>query len=75
MTAQEVGVYGAGQTVTGGYVQAATGISFAYILRNGQVASVINGLGSLALGGAQGMIPCKPVTLIPGDILRCLTHA
>lgn len=74
VTAQEVGVYGAGMTVTGGYLQAGTGIAHAYLLRNGQIASVITGLGSLALGAGQ-VQPCKPLTLIPGDVLRVWTEA
>ena len=66
VTAQEIGVYGAGQTVQGGFIQSATGLAFGYVLRNGQVASAINGLGSLALGGAPaGIVSCKPVTFDP----------
>jgi len=75
VTAQSVGTYGEGQTIRGAYIQSATGICYAYILRNGTVASVIQSLGSLAIGGGKGVEALKPITLQAGDVLRVLTMA
>lgn len=75
VTAQSIGTYAEGQTVQGAYIQAATGISYAYILRNGRVLSVVQSLGSLAIGGGKGVEAMNPVTLQAGDILRVLVHA
>lgn len=75
VTAQQIGTYGAGQTVQKAYIQSATGIAYAYILRNGKVMSVIQSLGSLAYGSSNGAQPVKPIQLIPGDVLRVLTFA
>lgn len=75
VTAQQIGTYGDGQLVHSAFIQSATGIAYAYILRNGRVISTINSLGTLAYGGAYGPRPCTPVTLTPGDILRVLTYA
>lgn len=75
VTSQSIGTYAAGQTVTGGFIQVDTGISYAYILRNGRVLSVIHSLSSKSLGGGKGAMPCKAFTLIPADVLRVLTHA
>lgn len=75
VTSQSIGTYAAGQTVTGGFIQAATGVAFAYILRNGRVLSVIHSLSSKALGGGKGSMPCKSFRIIPADVLRVLTYA
>jgi len=75
VTSQSIGTYGEGQTVRGAYLQSATGICYAYLLRNGTVASVIQSLGSLAIGGGKGVEALKPITLQAGDVLRVLTQA
>jgi len=73
VTAQQIGTYGDGQVLHSAFIQSATGIAYAYVLRNGRVISTINSLGTLKYGGAYGPRPCTPVTLTPGDILRVLT--
>lgn len=75
VTSQSIGTYAAGQTVTGGFIQVATGVAYAYILRNGRVLSVIHSLSSKSLGGGKGAMPCKSFTIIPADVLRVLTYA
>lgn len=75
VTAQQIGTYGSGQLVSKAYIQSATGIAYAYILRNGKVMSVIQSIGSLSYGASNGAQPIRPISLIPGDVLRVLTYA
>jgi len=77
VTQQSIGRYADGWTLTHGAVYAATGICYAYILRNGQNICNIQSLGSNALGAMQYGI-CKlsnPVKIIPGDQLIVRTEA
>lgn len=75
ITNQSIGTYATGQTVTGGFVQCATNIVYAYVLRNGRVLSVIHSMSSKSLGKSKGAMPCKPFQIIPADVLRVLTYA
>ena len=70
VTAQNVGDYAPGKTVTAAIVTAKTFIGFAYIIRQGLVAAVLP-IGSRTAGGsgnASGALPLNiPLTLQPGD--------
>jgi hypothetical protein len=75
VTSQSIGRYCDGWTLTHGAVWAATGICYAYVLRNGQNIGNIQSLGSNALGAMQHGI-CKlsnGIKIVPGDqlIVRC----
>jgi len=72
-TAQDVGTFQPGSTVTSMELFAPNGISYAYILRQG----VILAWGSVNVAGVSNQeIPLsKPVTLRPGDQVRCLPLA
>jgi len=70
VTAQNVGDYAPGKTLTAAIVTAKTFIGFAYIIRQGLVAAVLP-IGSRTAGGsgnASGDLPLNsPLTLQPGD--------
>ena len=70
VTAQNVGDYAPGKTVTAAIVTAKTFIGYAYIIRQGLVAAVLP-IGSRTAGGsgnASGDLPLNtPLTLQPGD--------
>ena len=72
VSAQEIGDYGLGQTVTSGLVTADNGIAYAYILRQGLVAALIPvGI----MGSAFQNSPlCAPFTLQAGDIVRVMSN-
>lgn len=72
VTASNIGDYAPGKTITGGYVQGHNGISYAYVLRQGLVEGIVPVC-------MKGLTPanwplCRPITLQPGDILRCMTN-
>lgn len=71
VTAQDVGTYKPGATVTSLEVFGVNGISYCYILRQG----VILAWGSVNVAGVnnQELMLCAPVTLRPGDTVRVLT--
>lgn len=70
VTAQDIGDYKPGATVTGGFVSADNSISYAYILRQGVVAAL---LPVASPGVSSGVMPlCRPFTLQPGDKVRAL---
>jgi len=73
VTAQDVGTYRPGSTITSIEVFGVNNISYCYVLRNG----VILAWGSVNVGGVnnQEMALCSPVQLIPGDDIRVLTLA
>tara|TARA_R110000823_G_scaffold245364_1_gene369424 strand:- start:262 stop:906 length:645 start_codon:yes stop_codon:yes gene_type:complete len=73
VTAQDVGTYKPGATITSLEIFGVNGISYCYVLRNG----VILTWGSVNVGGVnnQEMALCRPVQLIPGDDIRVLTLA
>lgn len=70
VTAQDVGTYKPGATVTSLEIFAPNGISYAYILRQG----VILAWGSVNVTGVNNneLALCAPVTLRPGDTVRVL---
>lgn len=73
VTAQEVGTYKPGATITAIEVFGVNNISYCYVLRNGLILS----WGSVNVGGVNNseMLLCQPVQLIPGDDIRVLTLA
>ena len=72
VSAQNVGDYAPGQTVTSGLVCAPNGIAYAHILRQGLVAALIPvGI----MGSAFQNSPlCAPFTLQAGDIVRVMSN-
>ena len=72
VSAQNVGDYAPGKTVTSGLVCASNGVSYAYILRQGLVAALIPvGI----MGSAFQNSPlCAPFTLQAGDIVRVMSN-
>lgn len=72
VSAQQIGDYGLGKTVTSGLVTADNGIAYAYILRQGLVAALIPvGVKGVAY---QASDLCAPFTLQAGDILRVMNN-
>lgn len=71
VTAQDIGDYMPGARIVSGLVTALNGISYAYILRQGLILATI----PVCVNGVASSTPalCKPVTLMPGDVLRVLT--
>jgi hypothetical protein len=71
VTAQNIGDFAPGQTVTSGIVTAGSNISYAYILRKGLILSLV----PFAVKGVACGTPnlSRPVTLVPGDQLRVFT--
>jgi len=71
VSSQNIGDYAPGKVVTHGLVTADNSISYAYILRQGLVYSVI----PVGVKGVTSTTPalCKPVQLQAGDKLRVLT--
>ena len=71
VTAQNIGDFANGQTVTSGLVTAGANISYAYILRKGLILSLI----PFAVKGVACGTPSlsRPVTLMAGDQLRVFT--
>lgn len=70
-TAQDIGTYMPGATITSLELFAPNGFSYAYILRQGVILS----WASVNTGGVNNseMPLCAPVTLRPGDQVRALT--
>jgi hypothetical protein len=70
VTAQNVGDYALGKTVTSALVEGPNGISYAYILRQGLVATIL----PVGVKGAawQATSLCAPFRLQAGDIVRCM---
>lgn len=71
VTAQNIGDFANGQTVTSGLVTAGANISYAYILRKGLILSLV----PFAVKGVACGTPdlARPVTLMAGDQLRVFT--
>ena len=71
VTAQDIGDYMPNATIVSGLVTALNGISYAYILRQGLILAII----PVCVNGVASQTPalCRPVTLMPGDVLRVLT--
>ena len=72
VTAQNVGDYAPGKTITKASIQADHDISYAYILRQGLIATILP-VSVKGVSGAAALPLCAPFTLQPGDIVRCLT--
>lgn len=77
VTAQSLGTFSEGATLTHLKVTAATGIAYAGVLRNGQYIAVCQSLGSNALGGQTQLLPIlpAPVALVAGDQIIVRTEA
>ncbi len=77
VTSQSLGTFAEGQTVTHLTITAATGVSYAGILRNGQFIAVCQSMGSESLGGMPQVAPLMPsgVTLVAGDQIIVRTEA
>lgn len=73
VTAQDVGTYKPGSTITSIEVFGVNNISYCYVLRQG----VILAWGSVNVAGVnnQELSLCAPVNLRPGDTIRVLTLA
>jgi len=71
VTASNVGDYAPGKVITSGYIQADHDISYAYILRQGLIATILP-VGVKGLAGSAPLPLCQPFQLQPGDIVRCL---
>ena len=72
VSAQNIGDYAQGKTVTSGLVTCDNGVAYAYILRQGLVAAIIPvGLKGVAFEASQ---LCAPFTLQAGDKLRVMNN-
>ena len=71
-TSQNIGDFGEGRTITHGLVQFLNGFQYAYILRQGVIASVI----PCCVNGASTATPplWAPITLQAGDLLRVMNQ-
>ena len=69
VTSQSLGTFKDGATLTHMMVNAATGIGYCGVLRNGQIIGICQSIGSLALGGQPQMQPIQPapIQLVAGD--------
>jgi len=72
VSAQNIGDYGMGKTITSGLVTCDAGVAYAYILRQGLVAAIV----PVACKGISSPTPalCAPFTLQAGDKLRCMNN-
>ena len=77
VTAQSLGTYMEGATLTHLKVNSASGICYAGVLRNGQYIAVCQSLGTNALGGQPELAPVlpSPVALVAGDQIIVRTQA
>jgi len=73
VTAQDIGTYKPGVTIVSGEITAPNSVSYAYILRNGVVLSVM--IPNKAGVSNREAVLSTPVTLRPGDQLRVLVSA
>lgn len=71
VSASNVGDYAPGKVVVAGFIQADHDISYAYILRQGLIATILP-VGVKGLAGSAPLPLCAPFQLQPGDIVRCL---
>lgn len=77
ITAQSLGTFSEGATLTHLKVNAASGICYAGVLRNGQYIAICQSMGSNALGGQPELAPVlpSPVSLVAGDQIIVRTEA
>ena len=71
VTASNIGDYAPGKVVVSAYIQADHNISYAFILRQGLIATILP-VGVKGLAGSAPLPLCAPFQLQPGDIVRCL---
>jgi hypothetical protein len=74
VSASNVGDYAPGKVVTHAYIQADHNVSYAYILRQGLIATILP-IGVKGLAGSAPLPLCAPFQLQPGDIVRVLVLA
>jgi len=69
VTAQSLGTFAEGATLTHLKVGAVSGIAYCGVLRNGKFIAVAQSMGSNALGGSPQLAPIlpSPVVLVAGD--------
>lgn len=72
VSAQNVGDYAPGQTVTSALVTSDNGIAYCYLLRQGLVAAII----PVGIKGVTAFTPalCAPIRLQAGDKVRCMNN-
>jgi hypothetical protein len=72
VSAQNIGDYAPGKTITSGLVTCDNGVAYAYILRQGLVAAIV----PVAVKGVSAFTPalCAPFTLQAGDKLRAMNN-
>jgi hypothetical protein len=77
VTAQSLGTFVEGATLTHLKVSAASGIAYCGVLRNGQYIGVVQSLGSNSLGGQTNLLPILPgpIALVAGDQIIIRTEA
>jgi hypothetical protein len=77
VTAQSLGTFVEGATLTHLKVSAASGIAYCGVLRNGQYIGVCQSLGSNSLGGQTNLLPILPgpIALVAGDQIIIRTEA
>jgi len=77
VTAQSLGTYMEGATLTHLKVSSTSGLSYCGVLRNGQYIAVCQSMGSNALGGQPelALIQPGPVQLVAGDQIIIRTEA
>ena len=77
VTAQSLGTFAEGATLTHLKVGAVSGISYCGVLRNGQFIAVCQSMGSNGLGGSPQLAPIlpSPVVLVAGDQIIIRTEA
>jgi hypothetical protein len=77
ITAQSLGTFAEGATLTHLKVGAVSGVAYCGVLRNGQYIAVCQSMGSNALGGAPELAPVlpAPVALVAGDQIIIRTEA
>jgi hypothetical protein len=75
VTAQSIGDYAPGSTITSAIVSSKTHIAWAYIVRQGLVATLIPVLSRTGQSGPGSLPLCIPFTLQPGDKVLVYTEA
>ena len=73
VSAQNVGDYAPGKTVTSALVSCDNGVGYCYILSQGLVAAIIPTSVKGAVSDGSPAL-CQPYTLRAGDIVRCMNN-
>jgi len=74
VSAQNVGDYAPGKTVTAALVSCDNGVGYCYILSQGLVAAIIPTSVKGAVSDGSPAL-CQPYTLRAGDIVRCMNNS